>query len=205
MYLHPVGTEKINENVFVINSKMVNFYVYTNGEDSICFDSGTSKIAASRGLEKANINADKILAVFLTHSDYDHVNGVGVFKNADVYLSANEEQMINGKTARSLFLKHNTITRKDYKLLNDNDVIQIGNIKVKAITTPGHTPGSMSYVVDDKILIAGDTLLVRNGNIIPFNRIQNMNSKTQMESIEKLKQIKGIKMICTGHSGYLEI
>lgn len=203
MYFHPVRTEKINENVFVINSVIVNFYIYTNGKDSICFDCGTSGISARRGLEKVNINPESILAVFLTHSDYDHVGGLSPFKNAAVFLSQKEEEMINGKTPRLFLIKHNKIKRKDYKLLNDDETIMIGNIKVKAISTPGHTKGSMSYLVDDKILIIGDTLLVRKGRIIPFNTIQNMDSKTQIKSIEKIKRINGVEMICTGHSGYL--
>lgn len=203
MYFHPIGTQKINDNIFAVNSTMVNFYIYTDGKDTICFDSGINRLFSNIGLKRININPDSVSKLFLTHSDYDHTGGLGLFKNADIYLSADEEQMINGKTPRML-LKYNSIKRS-YTLLKDNDIVNIGSIKVRAITTPGHTPGSMSYLVNDTVLFAGDTLLVRGGKVIPFNSFQNMDTKTQKESIKKLMEIKGISLICTGHSGYMKM
>jgi glyoxylase-like metal-dependent hydrolase (beta-lactamase superfamily II) len=42
-------------------------------------------------------------------------------------------------------------------LINDGDEISLGAIKLMAIHTPGHTPGSICFLADN-ILIAGDTL-----------------------------------------------
>ncbi len=43
--------------------------------------------------------------------------------------------------------------------ISDNDVITIGDIKMKVIATPGHTPGSVClYCEADGVLFAGDTL-----------------------------------------------
>ncbi|WP_207649317.1 hypothetical protein [Clostridium grantii] len=46
-------------------------------------------------------------------------------------------------------------------------------------------------------------MTIKNGKIKPFFWLQNMNTKVQKESIEKLVKIENIKYICTGHSGYL--
>lgn len=204
MYFHPVVTQKITDNVYTVNTTMVNFYVYTDGKDIICFDSGLNRPFAKLGLKKLNIDPASISKLFLTHSDYDHAGGLGLFKNAGIYLSEDEEQMINWTIPRLLF-KYNARIKREYTLLKDNDIINAGSIKVKAIATPGHTPGSMSYLVNDSVLFAGDTLLVRGGKVIPFNRLQNMDTKTQKKSIKKLMEIKGISLICTGHSGYLKL
>jgi hydroxyacylglutathione hydrolase len=42
-------------------------------------------------------------------------------------------------------------------LLNDNDIVSFGNIELKVLHTPGHTPGSICFYTD-KYLISGDTL-----------------------------------------------
>ncbi len=39
-----------------------------------------------------------------------------------------------------------------------NQFLNVGNTKVKILHTPGHTPESTSYLVDNKVLLTGDTL-----------------------------------------------
>ena len=66
--------------------------------------------------------------------------------------------------------------------------------------TPGHTPSSMSYLVNDSILFSGDTLTIRNGKIKPFFWLQNMNTSLQKESIKKLLKIENILWGLIHHS-----
>jgi hydroxyacylglutathione hydrolase len=44
--------------------------------------------------------------------------------------------------------------------VDDGDVIRVGNISIKVIHTPGHTPDSICLLVDKKKLLTGDTLFV---------------------------------------------
>jgi len=50
----------------------------------------------------------------------------------------------------------------DYKALNDQEVFKFtkGGPEIKAIHTPGHTPGSTCYLIDNKYLVSGDTIFV---------------------------------------------
>ena len=41
-----------------------------------------------------------------------------------------------------------------------DDIHNIGSISLKVIHTPGHTPGSLSFIVGNKLLFTGDTLFV---------------------------------------------
>ena len=204
MHIRPIKTQKINENISVIRTLISNFYVYTNGVDTICFDSGYMPPIIYNGLRKLGVNKDSISSVFLTHSDFDHVGGLGVFKKADIYLSSEEKKMITFRKPRLLFVFNLPILKK-YDLLEDKEVVQVGDIKVQSFQTPGHTIGSMSYLVDDQYLFTGDTLTLKKGEIKPFFFMQNMKTSKQIESIEKIKDLKGVKMICTGHSGYMEL
>ena len=198
---YPTRTTKILENVYAIRTFFVNFFVYTDGEDYIVIDTGLSKVLANKGLKKLGINPEDISHVFLTHTDYDHVGGMNLFKKAVVYLSKEEEQMINGTTSRLFKLKYNRLN-KPYKLLRDNEEMYVGKIKIKAISTPGHTPGSMSYIINDSYLFSGDTLTLRKNKVYPFYWLQNMNTRKQKESIKKLFKNNISRWVFTSHTGY---
>jgi hydroxyacylglutathione hydrolase len=204
MYFRPIKTQKITENLYAVRTLISNFYIYTDGNNTVCFDTGYIPPIIRQALNKLNIDSNSISHIFLTHSDFDHAGGINVLKNGQIYLSQDEEKMITFKKPRKLFIFNRRIKR-NYSLLKDGDITYIGKIKVKAITTPGHTPGSMSFLVNDTILFTGDTLTIRNGEIKPFFRLQNMNTKVQKESIKKLLKLDNVKLICTGHTGYLKL
>ncbi|MBI2651919.1 MBL fold metallo-hydrolase, partial [Candidatus Woesearchaeota archaeon] len=95
----------------------------------------------------------KINKIILTHSHYDHVQKIDEFiekTNATVYFHEDDYNEIK-----------RTIKNPNIKIhkLKDNDEIKVGNIKIKIIHTPGHTPGAICLLVENK-LITGDTLFV---------------------------------------------
>ena len=92
-------------------------------------------------------------------------------------------------------------TEARYSLLSDGDVITVGTIRVQAIATPGHTPGVMSFLVNDHVLFTGDTLALRNGQAYTFCRLFNKDTAMQRESIRKLASLSGINLLCTAHTG----
>lgn len=202
MHIRPMKTHQVSENIYVVRTLISNFYIYKDEENTLCFDTGYFPLIIKKALKKFNILPASITNIFLTHSDFDHVGGVNLFKSAKIYISQEEERMITYKKPRMLIIFNKRLKRK-YDLLKDGDIVTIGSIKVQAITTPGHTPGSMSYLVNDTFLFTGDTLTIKKGKIKPFFWLQNMNSKEQKKSIQKLSEINNVKIICTGHTGYL--
>jgi glyoxylase-like metal-dependent hydrolase (beta-lactamase superfamily II) len=50
----------------------------------------------------------------------------------------------------------------DYDPIEPNDVVELGDVEIKAVHTPGHTTGMTSYLVDDEALLTGDTLFVES-------------------------------------------
>ena len=54
-----------------------------------------------------------------------------------------------------------TLSRIDADIkVDDGDIIRVGNLSIKVIHTPGHTPDSICLLVDNKKLLTGDTLFV---------------------------------------------
>jgi hydroxyacylglutathione hydrolase len=197
----------IVDHVHEIKAKGVSMFVYTADNSPICFDTGLSEDAVKRGFEALGSKPDRVKHVFLTRTDRDHVGGLKLFVNAHVYLSIDKEQMINKTTARFLGFVHNPPFERPYPLLKNGEVVQVGLAKIEALATPGHTPGSMSYLVDDAILFVGDTLILRKGRARHFSRLHlrdltHMDIATQNESAKKLAQLKKVSLMATAHSGF---
>jgi len=198
-----VKTREIINNIYTINDKFVSCYFIKTGLGFVAIDSGSNAANVATEIRKLNIDPTTIEAVFLTHTDADHTGGLVLFPNAKVYISDKEEQMINGKTRRALLFK-NSLRTTGYHLLADNQSIEVSGTKIKGILTPGHTPGSMSYIVNDVYIFTGDTLTLQNGNVGVFNRLINMNTKSQKDSITKISRLTDLKYIFTAHSGYTD-
>ena len=199
----PVETKEIVHNLFAIHDTFVNLYLIKDSSQYIAIDAGNNARNVSEELKKLEINPDQIVAVLLTHSDGDHVAALRLFKNAKVYLSLHEEGLINGTKSRFLIFG-NKIDARDYKTLEDGQNINIGNLRIKGILTPGHTPGSMCYLVNDRYLFTGDALSLKAGKIYKFNEFFNMDTKTAIYSMAKITQITGAEYLFTAHYGYTD-
>ncbi|MDO5737972.1 MAG: MBL fold metallo-hydrolase [Eubacteriales bacterium] len=206
-------TAQINENIYSIAQWDVNFYVYRKGEDVILIDSGYDNYPSpERDFAKIGLVPDLVKAVFLTHADMDHAGSIvdchNLFENATVYLHEREQDMLLGREKRfkkGPFGLRNPVKRTSgYKLLQDNEVVEIGDIKVRIIHVPGHTYGHSVYIVDDRALFTGDSMAINDEGGHCFFNFYNMDTKLNIQSLSRLKEIcKDYKIdtICTGHSG----
>ncbi len=197
--LCPAPTGLAASDLYVIRDTFTNFYIVKNNETYVAFDAGNDIKEGLNQMRLLQIDPLKVSAVFLTHTDVDHVASITLFKNAVVYISRDEEQLLTGNTHRMLIL--NNKLPVPYTLFDDNQTIDVNGIKVHAIVTPGHTPGSTCFVVNGAYLFTGDTIGLRNGVAGKFSDLFNMDTKTQIISHDKLKKLTGISVICTGHHG----
>lgn len=177
------GFSRHTDNLYAVRNLMINFFVYKDGDTAAAFDAGMTKRAALNGLRKIGLDPAAIKHLFLTHSDYDHTSGIEAFPNAAIYLPADEVRMLNHTTPRGAG-RYNKDLPRPYLTLGDEDTINAGNLSVRAIATPGHTPGSMSYLLNETILLAGDTMAISRGKACCF--VIGMDKKRQEESIAKL-------------------
>jgi hydroxyacylglutathione hydrolase len=194
-------TMEIAKNVFSIKDSFVNVYLVKNGEHYIAIDAGNDKANIEQELKKLNIQPEKIKAVLLTHTDSDHSAGISLFKNAGIYLSEQEEQLLNGEKSR-FFIFGNKIDSEKYELIKDQQILNIEGIKIQGILTPGHTPGTMCYLVNDTLLFTGDALRLNKGKVEKFYNFFNVDSETAAQSIGKIIRIPGVRYLFTAHNGY---
>jgi glyoxylase-like metal-dependent hydrolase (beta-lactamase superfamily II) len=83
--------------------------------------------------------------VLETHGHWDHIQAVPAVREAgyDVAVTAEDAEMLPSYDT----------------LLEDDSVIEVGRVRLRTIATPGHTPGSMCFLVEGSpLLFSGDTL-----------------------------------------------
>jgi len=198
----PIGTGWIADNLYAVKTGPVNFFIFKKGTDCIALDSGMDMLIVNRELAELGISPASVCAVFLSHTDFDHVGGLQAFPDATIYLSHYEEQLIVNKTARKARCIFNKHINRPYSLLKDGEIITIGGIKVEALETPGHTIGSMSYIVDNDILFVGDTFTYRDGHAQPVARFLNMDNKELERTLRRLGMLESIQLALTSHRGF---
>ncbi|MFX1477726.1 MAG: MBL fold metallo-hydrolase [Promethearchaeota archaeon] len=182
----PSPTGRITENIVSIKNGIVNVYIYTKDSNSVIIDAGFSVKGMKKELRKMDIIPDKITDAFITHSDLDHIGGLSIFTNANIYF---------GKDSKVKKLKN-------YRFLEDNDVVMVGAIKVQAISTPGHRIGHTSYLIDNKYLFSGDLLRLKSDEVKPFFKFISSDFTNLRESIRRVAKLENVKMLLTAHAGY---
>lgn len=92
----------------------------------------------------------KIVGALISHHHYDHTNGIEDLLNA-----TDSKIYINKHDAEFIKLSSPNLVKTD-----NGDEVKLGDLSIKLIHTPGHTPGSQCFQVANH-LISGDTLFIK--------------------------------------------
>jgi glyoxylase-like metal-dependent hydrolase (beta-lactamase superfamily II) len=161
----------------------------------------------------------KITRIVLTHAHGDHVGALDELKKqlpeAQVYISERDSSLLSGdrslregepQTPIKGSVPDKVTTRPDV-LLYDGDVIG----SLTAILTPGHTPGSMSFIDSrSKAVIVGDAFQTFRGTAVsgtvipwfPFPAMATWNKDQALKSAIKLLEASPT-ILATGHGDLL--
>jgi len=129
-----------------------------NAKEGIVVDPGGDVDDIINRIEKLGLT---IKYIVLTHGHGDHIAGVKGLKNhtgAKVAIHKDDAYMVrDGRKNLSSMMAMGSVEFEPDILLDENDVIEFGNIKCEVIHTPGHTPGGITLRIGDS-LFTGDTL-----------------------------------------------
>jgi glyoxylase-like metal-dependent hydrolase (beta-lactamase superfamily II) len=107
-------------------------------------------------VQKATEIGTKISKVVDTHQHADHVSA-----------AKDLSKLTGAKYYQSSYESYVDEQDSEYQQLKDGDVLDVGNVNIKILYTPGHTAGSLSFLVESnenhnnkKLLLTGDTLFV---------------------------------------------
>jgi hydroxyacylglutathione hydrolase len=106
-------------------------------------------------VEEAELIGAPIVAVFETHVQADHVSGL--------------PELVE-RTGATGYLPAGAGVEFPHAELADGEVVELGNTRVTALSTPGHAPAHLAYVIADRrrqtdepwLVFTGDSLLVND-------------------------------------------
>jgi glyoxylase-like metal-dependent hydrolase (beta-lactamase superfamily II) len=136
-----------------------NCYIVSSNQDTIVFDPGGD---ADQLIEYIQNKDLQLKAILLTHAHFDHIGAVEdlrKFSGAPVYIHELEaDWLTDPELNRSAFMSDKIAGEPaDYYLTPGR--MNINSFQFDVVHTPGHSPGSVSFIFNkEKFVIGGDVL-----------------------------------------------
>jgi glyoxylase-like metal-dependent hydrolase (beta-lactamase superfamily II) len=179
-------------------SQMVNF-VYLIGDrlsrETLVIDPA---YAVSELLDIAKRDDMKIIGALATHYHADHVGGsmMGMNIEGAARLLQLTDIPIHIQTDEAPWIQRTTgIALDSLKLHTSGDKVAVGEIEVTLLHTPGHTPGSQCFLVNN-MLVAGDTLFLEGCG---RTDLPGSNPEQMYESLQLLGKLDDDVIVYPGH------
>lgn len=203
--------------VYYIDEDITGTCYLVNGEkQAILFDPGMAYYGKTVVNRVKELLGDRTLeAVFLTHSHYDHVAALPYVKQAwpgikvyaaeyacHIFEKPKAQKMMFGMSQTAAKESHHEWDSSSYNsdllradtALYDGDRINVGEFVVEAMETIGHTQCSMSFMINEKVMISSETigLLGENGEgyvpafLISYKQAVLSLQKTKEANPEKI-------------------
>jgi len=219
---------KLTEEVYIVGSGSnglgisneydCHVYLIDGGEELALIDAGVGmdfqQILDNVAAE--GFSADRISQILLTHAHADHSGGCAALKSildAHVTVSSEEADFLQQANEEELGLAFARSARwypSEYRLqpcqvdvkLKDEQRINVGNLQITAIKTPGHSRGSVCYLMEGKkitYLFTGDTVFLRG--LISLLNAPGSSVQDYNRSIKKLADLN-VDALLPGHLGF---
>ena len=175
-----------------------NMYILIDEETKKCavVDPGG---ASDKILNYIKINSLELEYILLTHGHGDHIGAVNTIKsrtNAKVVAHNDEQELLNDNRKNlsySMYCGPQELNADIY--VHDKEKLELGNLKLSFIHTPGHTKGCMCIRVNDD-MFTGDTLFAGS---IGRTDLYGGDYKQIEKSLRKLAKYEDKVKIHPGH------
>lgn len=142
----------------------------------------------------------KIEAVLLTHAHFDHAGNAKKLQDdgAKIYISElDAPKLLNEQNLSSDFGREFDYLTADYTIV-DGQTLNVCGIDINVIATPGHTDGSVCFLVGN-MLFTGDTLFLESVGRTDFI---TGDRNELVKSVKKLFALDGEYTVYPGHEDF---
>jgi glyoxylase-like metal-dependent hydrolase (beta-lactamase superfamily II) len=176
----------------VVGDIATNCYLLHSNEEIAVIDPG---FEGSKILDTAKTLDGKITHIINTHGHIDHIGANKIIKEmteAKIYVHKDDAEMLT-HPAKNLSLLVGEFVQSPAVdvILNENDIIKVGQVELKVIHTPGHTKGGIC-LIGDKFAFTGDTLFFDS---IGRTDLPDADEKKMFESLNRLKTLLSDDMV----------
>lgn len=140
--------------------------------------------------------------ILLTHGHFDHILGCNEFAKTfgiDIYVGEDDKSQIEYAPEMTMMLGGIRIPEVTSvnRSIKEGDTFKIGDIELKAISTPGHTDGGMCFLSNDGTLFSGDTMF--HGSFGRTDFLGGNLNKLKNSITEKLFKLPEETVVLPGH------
>lgn len=134
--------------------------------------------------------------IVLTHTHFDHASATADLKKvsgAKVVLHAKEYEFATEQNFSASFFGIHFPPFEPDVLVEEGDVLRLGELELEVLHTPGHTPGSIClYDSGEKLIFTGDTVFPNGG----FGRVDfpGGNGLQLISSLKRLTEVEAERM-----------
>jgi glyoxylase-like metal-dependent hydrolase (beta-lactamase superfamily II) len=205
--------EKVADGVWMVGDGRLSHpkdccvYLVDGGEDAALIDTGAgdNPKAILDNIEATGVSISAVEWILITHCHIDHVGGINYIRRetgAQVLCHALcAEPLAIGDNTRTAARWYGTSlepTFVDETFDTSSKTLQVGNIELTLLHTPGHSPDSISIYAD----IAGRRVLFGQDIHGPFSPALGSDIEKWKISMEKLIALKA-DVLCEGHYGVI--
>lgn len=179
------------------------YILFDEDNDAVIIDPGAEGKRIVETIEKHNLNPKMIL---LTHGHSDHYGGVNeVLSSYDIplYMSKEDQEMLE-RDQRNIDRALGGFNIGEIKacyLVKDGDEIKFKDKVFKVVATPGHTKGSLCFIIDNA-MFSGDMLFQGS---IGRTDLPGGNYDEIMKSLKRLLEMPADLVVYPGHGGHTTI
>jgi glyoxylase-like metal-dependent hydrolase (beta-lactamase superfamily II) len=202
-------------------------YVVETAQGLVLIDSGLDGEAKLLRSQMAELGLDwkRVRAVLLTHAHGDHSGGAEYLRaatGAKVYAGKGDAAVLQSGQPREAFFSNYYMpnetphpTTIDVSL-GGGETLDFGDVRIQCLAMPGHTPGSICYLLerkDRRALFAGDVIMMLRGDAIPRSELGKPlgtysaylapryrgNANDSLKSLRHLRSLPVPDLVLPGH------